>query len=153
MNQLELAFRKRLCAQMAGRWLVAIHVENHLNPGVPDLSYVMLDPHRPEFETGWLELKAVAASSEPRPKLESSQHEWMRKYAHRVPTHFLILVGTRCYLLDGKHHSRLAAAVTLVELEGMAIIAFEEEKIARTLTATLKGLTRRDNGNGFERAL
>lgn len=153
MNQLELAFRKRLCAKMAGRWLVAIHVENHLNPGVPDLSYVMLDPRHPEFETGWLELKAVAASPKPRPKLESSQHEWMRQYAHRVPTHFLILVGTRCYLLDGKCHSLLTAAITLEELEKLAIIAFEEEKLAQTLSVTLKGLTRRENGNGSERAL
>ena len=152
MNKLELEFRKRLCDKMAGRWLVAIHVENHLNPGVPDLSYVMLDQFKPIYETGWLELKAAEHRAVPKFEVEPSQHNWMRRYAHRVPTHFLVLVGTRCYLLDGKVHSLLVGSVTLEQLQEWAIVAFEEQELIQTLPIILKGLTQRGD-DGTERVI
>jgi len=148
MNQRELAFRKDLIARMGGRWYAAIHVENHLNPGVPDLSYVMVAPGH---ETGWLELKATTRAIKHKNlqlKVEPSQHQWMIKYAHRVPTHFLIKVSDHYYLVSGTKHTHLADAVTEADLIRIAAAVFDEDNLVQGLTTTLSGLTRRDrNGS------
>jgi hypothetical protein len=147
MNKRELAFRKSLIERMGGRWLVAIHVENHLNPGVPDLSYVMVaDDH----ETGWLELKAcvapIRASTPLKIKIESSQFRWMSRYAHRVPSHFLIQVGDKCFLIDGKYHAELSGEVTLWTLDVLAAATIvEDHEFAPNLAKILSRLTRRGN--------
>jgi len=89
MNKLELEFRRELVEKMGGTWTPTIHVENRLNPGVPDMSYVMTHLG---CETGWLELKAYRLASDKRVsiKVERGQHEWMAAHAYRVPAHFLI---------------------------------------------------------------
>lgn len=148
MNQRELAFRKDLIARMGGRWYAAIHVENHLNPGVPDLSYVMVAPGH---ETGWLELKVNASAAARKTvtfKVEPSQHQWMIKYAHRVPTHFLIKSARQYYLVAGVKHPQLAEVVTEADLIRIAAAVFDEDNLVQGLTTTLSGLTRRDrNGS------
>ena len=148
MNKLELRFRKDLITRMGGRWLAAIHVENHLNPGVPDLSYVMVAPGH---ETGWLELKASMRPAKVKTvsfKMEPSQHQWMIKYAHRVPTHILAKVGDAYYLIDGRAHVQLAEPVSEDDLKRMCVAFFNEDTLVSGLTTTLSGFTRRDrNGS------
>lgn len=148
MNKRELDFRKDLIARMGGRWAVAIHVENHLNPGVPDLSYVMVAPGH---ETGWLELKATYRPVKTKTvafKVEPSQHQWMIKYAHRVPTHILAKVGDSYYLIDGRSHAQLVEQVTEDDLKRVSVAIFDEDTLVKGLTTTLSGLTRRDrNGS------
>lgn len=148
MNKRELDYRKWLNASMGGRWHAAIHVENHLNPGVPDMSYVMVAPGH---ETGWLELKAAGRMPSGKPlhfKVEPSQHQWMIKYAHRVPTHFLVKVATMHYLVDGQMHSKMSGPITEDDLNRLAISVFTDDNLVSGLTTTLSGLTRRDrNGS------
>lgn len=104
MNQRELEFRRALLIGMKKFWSVSVHVENHLNPGVPDLSFVM---NGDSCETGWLELKSVADIGHVLLKIEPSQHNWMELYARRIPAFFLAEVGQKMYLVHGIRHSDL----------------------------------------------
>lgn len=148
MNLRELEFRKRLIHDMGGHWTVTIHVENHLNPGVPDLSYVMAAPGH---ETGWLELKVAPQPAKRNPlrfKVESSQHTWMIRHAHRVPSHFLIKVGTTCYLVGGTKHNELAKSLVEDDLLRIAVVVFSDDQIVNGLSPQLQRSTRRDrNGS------
>jgi len=105
---------------MAGYWLPTIHVESNLNPGIPDLSYV-IPSHN--CDTGWLELKAVEPASVLRITVEPSQHQWMKAHCTHVPAHFLIQVGQKMYLIEGKHHSRFLESVPPAELPKISIVA------------------------------
>lgn len=152
MNKRELDFRKDLIERMGGRWYAAIHVENHLNPGVPDMSYVMVAPGH---ETGWLELKAAPARSHIDSqlvfKVESSQHQWMIKYARRVPCHFLIKIcgsANRYYLVSGTRHNELAGEVSERDLISHATSVFDDSNLIYGLTESLQSLTKRDR-NGY----
>lgn len=107
------------------------HEDREVNPGVPDLSYVVKPGN---FETGWLELKRVLPSPAtcdarpqtsrhtPRPdekikfELEASQHQWISQHHHRVPVHFLLGYGAEYYLLDGRFHRDLVKPVTIHQL-------------------------------------
>lgn len=148
MSKRELAFRKDLIARMGGRWVVAIHVENYLNPGVPDLSYVMVALGH---ETGWLELKATTKPARGKSvafKIEPSQHMWMAKYAHRVPTHILAKVGDLYYLVDGGRHARLAGSVSEDDLIRECLAVLSDDTLVQELTTILSRLTQRDrNGS------
>lgn len=95
----ELAFRRKLLADMRPYWHATIHVENRLNPGVPDLSFLM---HGNKCETGWLELKVAPGFS-----VEPGQHEWMARHAAAIPAFFLIQVGQYAVLVPGIEHSKL----------------------------------------------
>lgn len=116
MNALELEFRKDLIRQLSGLWHPTIHMENNLNPGVPDLSYVML---MGDCETGWLELKAEKEphdGNKIRFGVERSQYSWMRKHSTRVPAHFLMSVGVMIYMLPGQFANVLSESVTHQDL-------------------------------------
>lgn len=141
MTPRELKFRKKLIDTMGGRWYPAIHVENHLNPGVPDLSYVMVANGH---ETGWLELKSVSVAAALAIKVEQSQHMWMDKVAGRVPCHFAIEVGTDVYIVNGTDHSRVHTGMAPMELESLAIRRFHAPLIASELSAFFRTLTKRD---------
>jgi len=151
MNKRELEFRKYLCQEMHGKWLVAINVENRLNPGIPDLAYVMAAPGH---ETGWLELKSVYAYRAPKidVRVEPSQHQWMIRYAKKVPTHFLIEVGPICYLVDGVHHNALSESITQDDLRRLARAVIERKNIAAELPTVLREVTWRGR-HGFEAVL
>ena len=139
----ENRFRRDLIERMNGRWLVAIHRENNYNPGVPDLSFVMVAPGH---ETGWLELKISSLRSR-KPllfKVEPSQHQWMTRYAHRVPTYFLIKVGSRYFLVDGRFHNALAGDVMIEDLARVSTMEFTDSNLVTGLTDTLSKLTRRN---------
>lgn len=148
MNTRELTFRKDLISRMGGRWVVSIHVENHLNPGIPDLSYVMVAPGH---ETGWLELK-VSSRKNMSYSVESSQHQWMIKHADRVPAQFLIKVGygadPEYYLVDGNKHNQLAAIKTEEELKRLAIAIFTDADLIPRLTCLLSVFTTRSRQHG-----
>jgi hypothetical protein len=141
MNARELEFRKKLIGRMGTRWLCAIHVESHLNPGVPDLSFVM---NGTGFETGWLELKSVTSAKQHYTiKVEPSQHRWMRKYAEFVPTYFLIEADTCLYLINGRHHDKLVPPVTVADLIAMSEWWVGDDNYAPTLAMILKYVTYR----------
>lgn len=148
MIKSELGYRQHLIDIMGGRWLVAINRENNLNPGIPDLSFLMVAPGH---EMGWLELKF---SQMPRRKtgtldlqVEPSQHQWMLRYAHRVPTFFLIGVSDQSFLINGTHHQQLASKVSLDDLNRLAIMKATEDDLVIRLATTLSELTKR-NRNG-----
>ena len=137
MNQLELEFRRELTTKMQGMWTPTIHVENHLNPGVPDLSYVMTRV-TPDCETGWLELKALTDAKMVTVKVERSQHQWMTIHASRIPADFLILIGDWCYLVDGVNHRRLLGTVHVADdLLQISNLVFHRSKIREMLPSTL----------------
>lgn len=141
MSKMELEFRKELVDAMGGTWTPTIHVESHLNPGVPDLSYVMT---KSGCETGWLELKALPDSKMVTIKVERSQHQWMAAHAHRIPAHFLILVGEWCYLVHGRQHRKLVDALHLTdEFLPLTSLVFHRTKIREILPATLIANTNR----------
>jgi len=125
MKKQELTFRQNLVKLMGGRWIPSIHVENRLNPGVPDLSYVM---YGAGHETGWLELKATTRSAM-KFEVEQSQHQWMFKHAHRVPAHFLIEVkaGPRSvyYLVSGTRHNELGEAKSEAEVQALSSAMYQ----------------------------
>ena len=141
MNRLELEFRGVLIKEMSGIWVPTIHVENHLNPGVPDLSYVM---NGGDFETGWLELKAVKDTPPPYTfKLEPSQHRWIEAHHLRVPVHLLLSTGQVVWLVPGKHHGMFVKPVGLEELRVNSICGFQREALRRILHDNLKVVTGR----------
>ena len=141
MNTLELEFRKELIREMTGFWTPTIHVESHLNPGVPDLSYVMT---KSGCETGWLELKALANSVMVSIKVERSQHQWMTAHANRIPAHFLILVGDQCFLVHGRNHKALLGTINLMDdLLPVTTATFHRSKIKSMLPSMLIASTNR----------
>lgn len=138
-NKLELDFRKLIIAKMGARWYHTIHVENFLTPGVPDLSFVMAEEG---YETGWLELKAVADVK--KVHVEPTQHRWMERHAKLVPAAFLINIGDVCYLVNGQRHTALLQPLTLEKLECESV-AFSKASLALVLPDLLEELTRRDS--------
>lgn len=141
MNKEELEFRRQLCERMAGKWTPTIHVENHLNPGVPDMSYVMSALN---CETGWLELKV---SDGTRVKVEPGQHAWMRAHAERIPAHFLIKVDQTLFLVRGRTHHLFADPITIEELKSCSVAFFQWRDTARYLSLALISETRRNRND------
>jgi len=131
--KLELAFRQHLISQMKGFWDCFINRENNLNPGVPDLTYLMKDP---SCEVGFLELKAV--EFEWGIQIEPSQHGWMRTFAARTPAHFLVQVRNMVYLVPGERHDLLGN-----NIEEIAQWAFEIRTLRSVLPRILTDVSRR----------
>lgn len=140
MNKLELDFRKELFKSMDGLWVGSIHVENHLNPGIPDCSYVMLGG---DYETGWLELKAIDEEPPYAITIERSQHVWIQNHHSRVPVHLLISTGQVCWLVPGEHHGMFAKRVHLDQLVSKSVCGFQRAEMRSILHAELKRLTDR----------
>lgn len=153
MNKLELQFRKELISSttkgLMGLWLPTIHVENHLNPGVPDLSYVMLKSDR---ETGWLELKVVPDENLLHFHIEPGQHTWMRQHSERVPAHFLLATPSMCYLMNGQFHNALAVPIYPAELESISVATFARFNLRKVLPAQLHMVSCRST-NAYSRVL
>lgn len=119
------------------------HEDREINPGVPDLSYVV-KPGR--FETGWLELKAVLrtpGTSDVQYEIEPSQHTWVEAHCRRVPVHFLLGHGDEYYLLDGQHHKKLVRAISLKTLEELGH-RFHESELRAGLAQKLADFTDRE---------
>lgn len=140
MSALELEFRKEVTRVMNGLWLVTIHDESKLNPGVPDLSFVM----NGDCETGWLELKQDESgrTTEYHFHVEPGQHRWMESRASRIPVYFLLDCGRVVYLLNGVHHRVLSSAVSVLFLQQNAI-GFQREALRQNLYQHLTAITKR----------
>ena len=137
MNKLELEYRRYIISELAQMWYPTIHVESHLCPGVPDLSYVLLGGKN---ETGWLELKAV---DDPKDVfVERSQHVWIQKHADLVPVHFLIKVKNRAFLISGRDHGNLDRP-TEERLQNLSLLDFPSKEVKRDLAPALFKLTLR----------
>lgn len=134
----ELEFRGDLAAAMVGAWLMTWHEDREINPGVPDVSYVMAGG---KYETGWLELKATRVKSGPILfKVEASQHRWIDAHHHKVPVHFLLAGPMTVWLVGGAHHRRLASALSADDLDGIGT-PIRRDMLRRQLPALLKSAT------------
>lgn len=133
----ELNFRKDLMDRMASYWKAMVNVESHLNPGVPDLAYVM---NGSVHETGWLELKAPAKLVDT--KIERSQYVWMDNWGGRVPSHILINAGEWCYILDGRLCRKFENVSNMATADFLSI--FKANKLESELPQLLSELTKRN---------
>jgi hypothetical protein len=140
VTKLELEFRQELAKLMKGAWALTIHVENRLNPGVPDLSYVM---NAPGSETGWLELKACNDSKTLGIHVEPSQHRWFETHSAKIPAHLLIAVGDSRYLLRASDHREFLHSVNEEKLSKMAVVSFHREDTCQVLAPALIQATQR----------
>lgn len=138
----ETILRRAVKFGMSGTWELTWHEDRQVSPGTPDISYVMLVGY---CETGWLELKALAAEAkEPYNfKLEPSQPEWMERHATRIPVHFLVAVGTSCWLISGVDWKLLQKPIYRNTLNDIAYIRFEIPDMRSKLAPTLQQLTYR----------
>jgi hypothetical protein len=146
MKTPEGQLRDRVADALMGYWLLTWHEDKEINPGVPDISFVMLAP---ECETGWLELKAVHEAPTFKFKVEPSQHQWIRAHCQRIPVCFLVAVGDNWYIVPGHYHARLIDRMGLQTLEKMAICSVRwplDKDDLTTLVNVLQVITRRRNG-------
>lgn len=142
----EFVLRDDLKKAMSGLWLMTWHEDREINPGVPDISYVMLGGN---YETGWLELKAVtemeiSRAGKVRFHVEPSQHQWISRHDQKIPIHFLCAVGERCFLLHGSAHELIDRPLRVDELHSAAIIMIPKAALRQELPSVLKKLTSRD---------
>lgn len=137
-------FRDYLDKVMKGAWIMTWHEDREINPGVPDVSYVMTCG---EHETGWLELKAIhydAKKQKHKFNLEASQHSWIQAHCERVPVHLLLCLGDYLvFLVDGSHHRRLGEALTIEELKSISTATIPKSDLRVQLTLQLRQLTNR----------
>jgi hypothetical protein len=123
----ELEFRKYLNKQMNGLWLMTWHEDGLVNPGVPDVSYVM----NGNCETGWLELKAIEGADKNgnyKFTLEPSQHRWIDAHHDRVPVHILCATDAVCWLVPGDLHRELFKAQSHKQLSEFSV-GFQREQL------------------------
>jgi len=145
-----MRLRHRLKNSMAGEWLLTWHENGGIQPGVPDLSYVLLSPGH---ETGWLELKATDDILGNKPKklfkLESHQHQWIDAHWYLIPVHILCAVEDIWYLIPGVHHESIDEPLTAESLRSLSVIGFHYADCSQILTIALKSATRRDRESKF----
>lgn len=117
------------------------HEDREINPGVPDVSYVMIGG---VYETGWLELKAQLGDSGPwRFKLEASQHDWISNHVGKVPVHFLMATGKTIWLIPGEQHKIFSDSVTESEMRACSVARFPVTDMRIELNRHLRELTHR----------
>lgn len=140
----ELIFRGEVDRAMNGLWTMTWHEDREINPGVPDLSYVMNGSY---YETGWIELKAIRydpKATQHKFTLEPSQHTWISKHCTKIPVHLLLALGDNAtFLVSGCHHKRLAGPIDLNTLEQISTAKFERSAMRSTLHDVLKCYTDR----------
>lgn len=147
---LEMVLRRCVAAHMAPYWVKTWHEDREVNPGVPDLSYVMKGDNN--YETGWLELKAEPFVEVPNARkaasvtfrVEPSQHQWIAAHHPLVPVHFLCMLGTHCYLVPGAHHILISNKLTTDQLRALSIANFDKDDTSKILPGELRRLSRRD---------
>lgn len=136
----EMELRHTLAKAMAGKWRLTWHEDREINPGVPDTSYVVLNPGR--HQTGWMELKAIRDPGD-KPfkfKIEPSQHVWFADHIDLIPCHFLLAVGDMVYLVDGKMHPLLDEPMKLNHLHNWSIQVYTRNTLGQ-IGQTLSALT------------
>lgn len=136
-TKLELQFRQDLLKTMRGLWYADILAESQLNPGYPDIAFIMIG-QEPIYETGFLELKAVARWNDI--EVRQSQLDWMRIRAGIIPAFFLFKVGDDCHLINGQEYNYFRR--TIKELPCRAI-SFPFESLRSVLPNVLRHATNR----------
>lgn len=139
----ESKLRDFIKIQMSGRWIMTWHEDRDVNPGVPDISYVMSGEG---YETGWLELKSVENVKKETAHFEvqPAQHFWISNHHSRVPVHFLCSVDmSDFYLVPGSRHIQVAQPIHLKELEAISIERMSAADFAVRLAHNLRKLTLR----------
>lgn len=142
----ELRLRREMAAQMKGKWRLTWHEDRHVNPGVPDASYVMLKMGR--HQTGWLELKAIWDPGDKSFQftLEPSQHRWIGDHLSLIPIQFLVAVGDTVYLVDSRWHERLTESMNKNILATICVDQFHINSIGEFLPRCLSEATEIDSG-------
>ena len=138
----ELDFRRELSKAMRHLWVLTWHEDREINPGVPDISYVIPDCHH---ETGWLELKAIKPPLHDnyRFKIEPSQHRWIERHHMYVPVHFLLAAGDYVWFIAGKHHTQLLAPLNKRDLCDLGKM-FPREDLCMSVYAAISEATLRE---------
>lgn len=139
----ESKLRDFIKVEMSGRWIMTWHEDREVNPGVPDISYVMSGG---DYETGWLELKSVENVKKETAHFEvqPSQHFWISNHCGRIPVHFLCSVDMLdFYLIPGSQHIRLATPIHLKELESISIAKMRVDEVGKVLASFLRQSTLR----------
>jgi hypothetical protein len=148
----ETVLRGDLAKQMKGHWEMTWHEDREVNPGVPDLSFVMFGG---TYETGWLELKAIEYDPNKvahKFTLEPSQHRWIQAHHDKIPVYLYMRLGDKCdFLISGKWHAQFLNKVTVPRLEGMATAIIQPSSIRTTLPKILRTITDRRRDEGFLR--
>ena len=143
----ELKFRRFIEPLMREHWMMTWHEDREITPGVPDLHYVMKDSDPPGtqtgFRVGWLELKAIDSNVTPsqRFKIEPSQHQYIRRWHHHMPIHFMVRSIDDVFVIPGKYHTELASAVCLADVSILADLRFKDHEIAAKLPTFLRKIT------------
>jgi len=137
-------FRDYLDRAMRGLWLMTWHEDREINPGVPDVSYVMNGLFH---ETGWLELKAIRydeKKEEHKFTLEPSQHAWFEAHCKKIPVHLLLCLGDHfVFLVDSSFHKEFVRPLTIDKLRMISTATIPKSDLRFQLPDHLKRLTDR----------
>lgn len=139
----ETSLRRLVSQALSGLWLKTWHEDREINPGVPDLSYVITGGY---YETGWLELKRVEAASKTgkiRFHIEPSQHRWIAAHCEMVPVHFLVGVGDVSWLVRGDCHQILDTPIDASMLDHISLAKMNPDTMRVVLYRALRTLTTR----------
>ncbi len=131
----ETVLRRTVKNNMSGTWEMTWHEDRLVSPGTPDISFVMLAD---DCETGWLELKAIAATDKKwQFKLEPSQPTWIDRHFERIPVYLLVAVGRYCWLLEARKYRLLQRHVTEDILTKACLAHFDFSDMRRVLSYNL----------------
>lgn len=137
----ETELRKKWRKAVTGIVLSTWHEDREINPGVPDVSFVVPDK---KHETGWIELKACDADQgKIKLQVEPSQHNWIRAHHEHVPIWFLVLVEPHVYLIGGHMHEFVDEIKTVEELERSSMMHCGSDDIRTAIIPFLAMMTER----------
>lgn len=143
MKKPESVLRNDISAAMRAYWVMDWHEDREINPGVPDLSFIMYG----DCEMGWIELKAIHPSmSSYRFKFEPSQFNWFRSHCDLIPLFVYLRVnGVADFLVrvDKNTPDKLSGPVTDEQLREMSVAVIDPNKIVPTLPRVLRNATKR----------
>lgn len=106
------------------------------------MHYVMRAHHR----VGWLELKATERvfSKSSYVSVEPSQHQYIRKWGHLMPIHFLVDAGGEIFVIPSAMHVELAGCRSNIDLKSIASMWFGRAETSAQLPLFLSNVTRID---------
>lgn len=147
VSRSEVSFRHALTRAMEGQWRFVWHEDKEISPGVPDLMYCF-ESDGFTYESGWLELKSKSDSLSGSNKIgvEPSQHQYIRRWRHLTPIHFLIHIKGMVYLVSSEHHSLLPMIDSIGVLASISIVSMRKDEMQHRLATTLKNIVRRHSG-------
>lgn len=141
----ELKFRRFITeSDIDQYWMMTWHEDREISPGVPDLHFVMKGAPGEQYRVGWLELKALDSNITPsqRVKVEPSQHQYLRRWAPRMPIYFLIRIKGWVFVVPGAYHRELTDATCEADLKVLSVLDFEQSLISEALPPFLKEITK-----------